>query len=393
MGQGPEQKNKTSHRSLRAVFVADSSDFSGARAAKASGAINAPNEIRSIVCQQLQTHGGSLFEMPGDGIFALFESAVNAVRCALETQHQLALRTHAGERRLRIGIHLGEVLFEHDLPFGEAIMIAARLETLADPGGILISGGIMDAVAARISATFEERGMRDLKNIPRRIMTFAVTPPPERTKADETPASLSMLDRTMQIDPGTLALLRGQDIAEKTEHRIAQKANEAIILDEPGAGTANIVPASGKAAPPTDDRVHAQAQPGNSAAAHIASPVAQPPEDAGKRIDQKPPVREPGQTAKPSGSSASAPNPKMDSTAPAGQLSAEFIELLTAALAIPLGWMAKVHINGCVKDASSHEHLVSLVEKHIPRNEDRFQFRIRAMHICKTFSNRLSDEA
>jgi class 3 adenylate cyclase len=364
MSEGPEQKNKTSHRGLRAVFVADMTDVSGATSANESGAINALSEIRLIVCQQLQTHGGWLFEMPGDGVFALFESAVNAVRCALETQHQLASRAHTEDVRLRIGIHLGEVLFQHDLPFGEPLMIAARLEALADPGGILVSGVVMDAVAARISATFEERGVPDLKNIPRRILTFAVTPPPERTKADETRAGISMLDRTMQIDPGTLALLRGQQIAGETEHRIARKSNEATVL-----------------------------KPDNSATNHVAPPVAEPPEDAGKRVSQKPPDRQPSQTALQSGRSVSAPNAKVDSAEPTGQLSAECIELLTEALAVPLGWSAKVLINSRVKDASSNEHLVSLVEKHIPGNEERFQFRVRAMHICKVFSNRPSDDA
>jgi len=399
MDQGPEQKNKTSHRRLRAVFVADMTDFSGATSVNKSGAINAFNEIRLIVCQQLQTHGGWLFGMPGDGVFALFESAEDAVRCALETQHQLALRADAEDMRLRIGIHVDEVLFQHDLPFGESLLIAARLEALADPGGILVSGAVMEAVSARISATFEERGVKDLKNIPRRIVTFAVTAPPERTKAGETRVGVSILDRTMQIDLDTLQSLHEQQIAEKIGHRTGQKSDEAIILDErfiaqPGAVIGNNMPASGKTGPLTEDRAHAQAQPDNSGATHVAPPAAPPPENAGKRVGQGRPDRQPSQTARQSGSSASAPNAEVDLlTSPAGQPSAECIESLTAALAVPLGGLAKVLINGCVKDASSNEHLVSLVEKHIPSNEDRFQFRIRAMHICKAFSNRPSDDA
>ena len=114
MSEGAEEKLKTTRRSLRAVFAADITGLSGVMAVNEAGAINAFNEIRAIVTQQLQAHEGWLFGMPGDGVFALFESAVNAVRCALETQRQLALRAaEVKDMRLRIGIHLGEVLFEN----------------------------------------------------------------------------------------------------------------------------------------------------------------------------------------------------------------------------------------------------------------------------------------
>lgn len=400
MDQGPEQKNKTSHHRLRAVFVADMTDFSGAMSVNKSGAINAFNEIRLIVCRQLQAHGGGLFGMPGDGVFALFESAEDAVRCALGTQHQLALRADADDMRLRIGIHVGEVLFQHDLPFGEALTIAARLEALADPGGILVSGAVMEAVSARISVTFEERGVKDLKNIPRRIETFAVTAPPERNKTDEARAGKSSLDRTMEIDFGTLTSLREQKIAETIEHDTAQKSNEAIIRHErsvaqPEAVKGGTMPASGKTEPRSEDRPGAQAKPANPAATHVAPPAAPPSEDAGKRVAQEPPIRQASQkTAIQSGRSASAPKAGVDvSPQPAGQLPAECIDLLTKALAVPLGELAKGLINASVKDALSNEHLVSLVEKHIPSNEERFQFRIRAMHICRAFANQPSDEA
>ena len=400
MDQGPEQKNKTSHRRLRAVFVADMTDFSGATSVNKSGAINAFDEMRLIVCQQLQAHDGWLFEMPGDGVFALFESAVSAVRCALETQHQLALRAQPEDMRLRIGVHLGEVLFEHDLPFGEALTVAARLEALADPGGILVSGAVMDAVAARISAIFEERGVRDLKNIPRRIATFAVMPPPGRTRADETRMGMSILDRTTQFDLDTLRSLREQQTAEKMGDRTPRKSNEAVIPDErhvgqPGAVSGNIMPASGKTAPPTGDRQHTQAQPDSSAKARPAPAGAQLSEAAGKRVGQEPPDRQPSKPAIQADSSPSAPKAELGLLPqPAGQgLSAESIESLTEALAVPLGMLAKLHMNRHLKDASSIEHLVSLLEKHIASNEDRFQFRVRAMHICKRFSNRRSDEA
>jgi hypothetical protein len=81
----------------------------------------------------------------------------------------------AGTMKMRIGLHLGEVLFDDDMAFGEALNIAARLEALAEPGGILLSGVVFETVSARVSATFEPRGMPRLKNIPRQIATYRVT--------------------------------------------------------------------------------------------------------------------------------------------------------------------------------------------------------------------------
>jgi len=380
-GHGPEQKQKTSRRSLRAVFAADITGFSGQMSANETGAVNSLNEVRVIVIQQLQAHGGWLFGMPGDGVFALFESAVNAVRCALETQQQLALRGQAEDMRLRIGIHLGDVLFEDDLPYGEALTIAARLEALADPGGILVSGSVMDAVSARISATFEERGVPRLKNIPRRIVTFAVTPPPERTKADKTRVGMSILDRTTQLDLDTLRQVRDQQFVEQMGDVKQPQTADGIIKPPPQA----------------EDLVGAQSQPNSSAKTGIAPAAAEPPNDTGKLAGYEPPERQPGQTATPSGSSTSVPEADSKSgvsTEPAKHRpSAECIESLTAALAVHLGPFAKVLVNRCLKDASSTEQLVSLLAEQIQSNEERFLFHIRASHICMTFSNHPTDQS
>lgn len=401
MGEDAEQKSKTIRRSLRAVFVGDITGFSGMMSANETGAMGALNEVRAIAIQQLQAHDGWLFGMPGDGVFALFESAVNAVRCALETQQRLALRPQADDMRLRIGIHLGDVLFENDLPFGEALTIAARLEALADPGGILVSGAVMDAVSARISATFEERGVPRLKNIPRRIVTFAVTPPPERTKADETRVGLSILDRTTQFDRDALRQVRDQHVAEQREDRTAQNSKDAVTLDkrhgmQSEALNGNTLPASRKAAPPADDLAGAQTPPG-AAKPRIAPAGTQPTEDARRLVGHEPVERQPSHTPTPSDGAAAMS--EADSNLgllaqPAGlRPSAECIESLTAALAVHLGPFAKVLVNRSLKNASSIDHLVSLLEEQIQSNEERFLFRIRATHICMTFANRQSDES
>jgi class 3 adenylate cyclase len=404
MSEGAEEKLKTTRGGLRAVFAADITGFTGAMAANEAGAISAFNEIRAIITQQLQAHEGWLFGMPGDGVFALFESAVNAVRCALETQRQLALRAaEVKHMRLRIGIHLGEVLIEKDLPSGEALTIAARLEDLADPGGILVSAAVMDVVSARVSATFEERGVPRLKDISRRIVTFAVTPPPERTEVDETRLGMSSLDRTTQFDRETLRQIRDQQFAEQKEDRTAQHPNGAIIVDKRYAMQSeevhgNAMPASRKTPAPDVDPAGAQTQANGTAAKTPPAPVpAQRPDDSSVPAGREPPPRQPSPAPIPSDSAVAVPEAASESGLLAESAgyrpSEECVESLIAALAVHLGPFAKVLVNRMLKNASSAEQLVSLLEEKIQSNEERFLFRIRALHICMTFANPHSDES
>ena len=199
----------SSRRRLRAVFAADIAGFSGQMSLNETITVSSLTEIRQIGRRQLEEFDGWLFGMAGDGLFATFESAIDAVQCALKLQLELASRPQLGDMPLRIGIHLGEVLINDDLPYGETLNIAARLEALADPGGILVSGTVMDAVSARIPATFEARGTPQLKNIPRDIPTFAVKPLPasetEQTARNDLPAA-----STSQVAPAEPAAKGGR---------------------------------------------------------------------------------------------------------------------------------------------------------------------------------------
>jgi class 3 adenylate cyclase len=180
-------------RRLRAVFAADIANYGGLMTIDETNTLDALWITRRIAIEELATHGGWLFGLPGDGIFALFESTVDAVRCALCIQSRLSQCPKLYALKLRIGVHLGEVLFQDELPYGEALVIAARLESLAEPGGILISASVMEAVAPRIAATFIENGFPALKHCPRRIETFRVLPPP----ANEQRPADAPLDRTI----------------------------------------------------------------------------------------------------------------------------------------------------------------------------------------------------
>jgi class 3 adenylate cyclase len=245
-------------RRLRAVFAADMANFGGLVSVDETNTLDALWETRRIAREELAAYGGWLFGMPGDGLFALFESAVDAVRCALETQARLAAMTKFDAVRLRIGIHLGDVLFQDDLPFGETLVIAARLESLADPGGILVSAAVMEAVAPRISATFGERGVFDLKHSPRRITTYSVAMPPSMADMDTTVSLIEPLDRTvLSVAPARFAESAGAPLppAACPEPQVVSlpKAAPLVIPDRPA-----------NAAPSPDDAVAQESLPARS---------------------------------------------------------------------------------------------------------------------------------
>lgn len=163
-------------RRLRAVFAADVANYGGLVSIDETNTLDGLTLLRRIAIDTLADHGGWLFGLPGDGIFALFESAIDAVRCGLDMQRRLGEVAQLDHLKLRIGIHLGEVVFENEMPFGEALVVAARLESLAEPGRILVSSPVRDAVVLRINAQFQDRGIRPLKHSPRSIGTFEVLP-------------------------------------------------------------------------------------------------------------------------------------------------------------------------------------------------------------------------
>jgi pimeloyl-ACP methyl ester carboxylesterase len=133
---------------------------------------------QSVVLPMIETLGGRIIDTAGDGILAEFPSAVSAVECAVAIQGKMAERNAevGSERRMqfRVGIDVGDIIYDEDRIYGEGINIAARLEALADPGGILISRQVYDQVAGKSPRMFRKLGSRNLKNIPRPIEVFEI---------------------------------------------------------------------------------------------------------------------------------------------------------------------------------------------------------------------------
>jgi class 3 adenylate cyclase len=167
-------------RRLAAILAADVVGYSRMMGEDEAGTARAVRERREAAVPILAAHGGRLFKTMGDGMLIEFPSIVSAVECALALQKQMAERnaeSASGKSILyRIGVHVGDVLIEGDDLLGDGVNIAARLEAVAEPGGVCISGAGFDHVRGRIEAEFVDLGAKTLKNIARLVQIYAVVP-------------------------------------------------------------------------------------------------------------------------------------------------------------------------------------------------------------------------
>jgi class 3 adenylate cyclase len=169
-----------SERRLAAILVADVVGYSRLMQADEEGTLSRLEEIgASIIEPRITAHRGHIFRTMGDGFLVEFPSVVEAVLCAAEIQEELRLRGAAElpEQRiqLRIGINIGDVIRKGSDVFGTGVNIAARLESLAEPGTIYISGEAYDQVRDRPFA-FDDLGMKAVKNIARLVRVYRVRP-------------------------------------------------------------------------------------------------------------------------------------------------------------------------------------------------------------------------
>jgi TolB-like protein/class 3 adenylate cyclase/Tfp pilus assembly protein PilF len=165
-------------RKLAAILAADVVGYSRLVAEDEEGTVHRLRQYRDTVDGVILSHRGRVFGTAGDSVVAEFASAVEAVRCAIEVQRAVAERNSAlpeGKRLcFRIGVNLGDVLVEGDDLLGDGVNIAARLESIAEPGGICVSAAVHEQTHAKLEVAFEELGERQLKNIPEPVRVFRV---------------------------------------------------------------------------------------------------------------------------------------------------------------------------------------------------------------------------
>ena len=168
---------KRAQRRLAAILAADVVGYSRLIERDEAGTLAALRERRkTILDPTVARHHGRIVKVMGDGVLVEFASAVNAVACAVELQKQFAAANEgvAEDRRivLRIGVNLGDVVVEGGDLYGDGVIIAVRLQAMAEPGGICISGSVHDQVAGKLDAAFDDLGLCEVKNSSKPVRVF-----------------------------------------------------------------------------------------------------------------------------------------------------------------------------------------------------------------------------
>jgi class 3 adenylate cyclase len=172
-----EQPSRVGRR-LAAIVAADVAGYSRLMGLDEVGTARTLREHRKVTDALVAKHGGRLVKTTGDGVLLEFPSVVDAVECAVAVQAVMAERNQGipeDQRMLfRIGINLGDILIEGDDILGDGVNVAARLEGIAEPGGICISSSAHDQVSGKVAVEFTDLGEQILKNIARPIRVYTV---------------------------------------------------------------------------------------------------------------------------------------------------------------------------------------------------------------------------
>jgi len=190
----------SSTRRLAAILAADVAGYSRLMGADEEGTHERLKALRrELADPKIAEHKGRIVKTTGDGLLVEFASVVDAVRCAVELQQAMPERNTgvAADNRieLRIGINLGDVIIEDDDIYGDGVNIAARIEALADAGGVFVSNTVHDQVRDRLPFAFEDLGEQQVKNIARPVRVFRVRDTGARSPSAPAPPPLALPDK------------------------------------------------------------------------------------------------------------------------------------------------------------------------------------------------------
>lgn len=170
--------NPAPERKLTTLLAADVAGYSRLMGADEPGTLARLKVYREAIMEKIAGHRGRLVNTAGDSVLAEFSSVVNAVDCAVRIQRDLAERNatlpEASRMELRIGVNLGDVMVDGDDLFGEGVNIAARLQEIAEPGGVLVSGSVFEQVRNKLSLGFDYLGAQNVKNIADAVPAYRV---------------------------------------------------------------------------------------------------------------------------------------------------------------------------------------------------------------------------
>jgi adenylate cyclase len=184
-------------RRLTAILCADVVGYSRLVGRDETGTLARLDQARGILRTVIEGQGGRVFNLAGDGLLAEFPSALAAVQAAITAQDRLGVwaevQPEDDRMRLRIGVNLGDVVVSGDDLLGDGVNVAARLQEVAAPGGICLSGAVYEQVRSKIETGFADLGPRSMKNIadPVRVYALRIGPDAHRVEAASPPAAVS----------------------------------------------------------------------------------------------------------------------------------------------------------------------------------------------------------
>ena len=219
-------------RKLAAILYADVAGYSRLTGEDEEGTHRRLSEYLDLISDAIEKHQGKVVHYAGDAVLADFGTVTEALTCATATQCKLAdLNLGLPDERkvqFRIGLNLGEVIVDRDDIYGDGVNVAARLEGLAEPGGVCISGTIYDAIGNKLSTDYEFLGEKKVKNIARPLRVYRVI-------LDAEPKAREELDGSTDADPSdqlSIAVLPFTNMSpDSNEEYFADGVTEGIITD------------------------------------------------------------------------------------------------------------------------------------------------------------------
>jgi len=219
-------------RRLAAILATDVAGYSRLMGADEEGTLAALKAMRkSLIDPKIAEYRGRIVKTTGDGALVEFASTVDAVRCAVDIQRAMPDRNAEvpsdKKIELRIGINVGDIIVDGDDIFGDGVNVAARLESISEPGGICISDVVHQQVSGRVDAAFADLGEQSLKNIARPVRVYRLDLGPNHRSASKTPSSTPVLP-----DKPSIAVLAFNNMSGDPEQEyFSDGISEDIITD------------------------------------------------------------------------------------------------------------------------------------------------------------------